>query len=286
MRAQMMAGLAGLAAGAGRLLGECQPRRSRRVATGGVSESAALQGMRGRAVGGRSQAMACSRRRRRTAMPEASITVKRCGARSSIATASLCALAVSTDDMAVTWPGSRGIAIAKASTANAFSSDTAPMSTARLYTLSQPGHSLWGAANGNPLNPLCAGAADDDRTGIGKVCGGTITFGGGLALVQRTDARRRARRQRRHLMRRSRDRQAGATGCGAGAERLPSDDIVYTTVDGPSVFAPSVVPEHIPRRPKIGEEPPGDRLLIGWSAEPCGVASTQAEELSNWRIEP
>ena len=36
----------------------------------------------------------------------------------------LCALAVSTEDMAVTWPGSRGIAIAKASTSNAFSSDT------------------------------------------------------------------------------------------------------------------------------------------------------------------
>ena len=70
----------------------------------------------------------------------------------------LCALAVSTEDMAATWPGSRGIAIAKASTSNAFSSDTAPMSTARLYTLSQPGHSLWGAANGNPFNPLCAGA--------------------------------------------------------------------------------------------------------------------------------
>ena len=71
----------------------------------------------------------------------------------------LCALAVSTEDAAATWPGSRGIAIAKASTANGFSSDTAPMSTARLYTLSQPGHSLWGAANGNPLNPLCAGNA-------------------------------------------------------------------------------------------------------------------------------
>src|SRR3954462_4525630 len=96
----------------------------------------------------------------------------------------LCALAVSTEDAAATWPGSRGIAIAKASTANGFGSDTAPMSTARLYTLSQPGHSLWGAANGNPLNPACAGPANDTTTGIGKVCGGTITFGGGLALYK------------------------------------------------------------------------------------------------------
>ena len=83
----------------------------------------------------------------------------------------LCALAVSTEDLAATWPGSRGIAIAKASTANAFSTNTAPMSTARLYTLSQPGHSLWGAANGNPLNPFCQALANDTTTGLGKVCG-------------------------------------------------------------------------------------------------------------------
>src|SRR3954469_22998128 len=51
----------------------------------------------------------------------------------------LCAVGVSTDDAAATWPGSRGIAIAKAFTANAFSTDTLPLSTARLYTLSQPG---------------------------------------------------------------------------------------------------------------------------------------------------
>src|SRR5215210_4660362 len=82
----------------------------------------------------------------------------------------VCALAVSTDDAPASWPGSRAIAMAKAFTANAFSSDTAPMSTARLYTLAQPGHSLWGAANGNPLNPLCQGAANDTTTGLGKVC--------------------------------------------------------------------------------------------------------------------
>ena len=51
-------------------------------------------------------------------------------------TGRLCALAASTDDKPATWPGSRAIAIAKASTSNAFSSDVAPMSTARLYTLS------------------------------------------------------------------------------------------------------------------------------------------------------
>ena len=175
----------------------------------------------------------------------------------------LCALAASTDDMAVTWPGSRGIAIAKASTSNAFSSDIAPMSTARLYTLSQPGHSLWGAANGNPLNPLCAGAADDDRTGIGKVCGGTITFGGGLGLYK-------------GQTRVGGLGVSGDTSCadheiakrvrqaaGLAPNGLPSDDIVYTTVDGPSVFAHPLCPNTFREGRKIGEESPGD-LLIGW----------------------
>src|SRR4051812_18944854 len=52
----------------------------------------------------------------------------------------LCAVAVASEDAAAAWPGSQGIAKAKAYTANAFSSDTTAMSTARLYTLSQPGH--------------------------------------------------------------------------------------------------------------------------------------------------
>src|SRR4051812_34402890 len=96
----------------------------------------------------------------------------------------LCTVAVSTDDRAATWPGSRGIAIAKASTANAFSTDTTPLSTARLYTLSQPGHSLWGASAGNPLNPACLSTPSEPDTGVGKVCGGTIVFGGGVALYK------------------------------------------------------------------------------------------------------
>jgi uncharacterized protein GlcG (DUF336 family) len=168
----------------------------------------------------------------------------------------LCALAVSTEDTAVTWPGSRGIAIAKASTANGFSSDTAPMSTARLYTLTQPGHSLAGAANGNPFNPLCAGAADDVSTGVGLVCGGTIAFGGGVGLY---------RGQTRvgglgvsgdtacadHEIAK-RVRQAAAL----APNGLPSDEIVYAPVDGPSVFAHPLCPNTFRDGSKIGDEPP------------------------------
>jgi uncharacterized protein GlcG (DUF336 family) len=168
----------------------------------------------------------------------------------------LCALAVSTEDLAATWPGSRGIAIAKASTANAFSSDTAPLSTARLYTLSQPGHSLWGAANGNPLNPLCQGAANDTTTGVGKVCGGTIVFGGGLALYKgqtRVGALG----------------VSGDTSCadheiakrvrlaaGLAPVGLPSDEIVYTATDGPSPFAHPLCANTFRDGIKLGDETP------------------------------
>ena len=46
----------------------------------------------------------------------------------------ICALAVSTEDAAATWPGSRGIAMAKAYTANGFSTDVAPLSSPAAYS--------------------------------------------------------------------------------------------------------------------------------------------------------
>src|SRR5215469_2266009 len=51
------------------------------------------------------------------------------------------------------WPGSRDIAIAKAFSANAFSSHTLALSTANLYGPTQPGGSLYGLNNSNPFNP-------------------------------------------------------------------------------------------------------------------------------------
>jgi uncharacterized protein GlcG (DUF336 family) len=169
----------------------------------------------------------------------------------------LCALAASTDDAPATWPGSRGIAIAKASTANAFSSDAAPMSTARLYTLAQPGHSLWGLADGNPLNPICAGGAHDMTTGIGKVCGGTIVFGGGVPLFK-------------GQTRLGGLGVSGDTSCtdheiskrvrqaaGLAPAGLPSDDIVYTAVDGASPFAHPLCPNTYRDGRRLGDEAPG-----------------------------
>ena len=167
----------------------------------------------------------------------------------------LCALAVSTDDAAATWPGSRGIAIAKAFTANAFSSDTSPLSTARLYTLSQPGHSLWSIANGNPVNAECLGAANDTTRGVGKVCGGTIAFGGGLPLYK-------------GQTRVGGLGVSGDTSCadheiakrvrqsaGLAPNGLPSDDILYSSVDGPSPFAHPLCANTFRDGRKVGDEP-------------------------------
>jgi uncharacterized protein GlcG (DUF336 family) len=168
----------------------------------------------------------------------------------------ICGLAVSTEDAAATWPGSRGIAMAKAYTANAFSTDVAPLSTARLYTLSQPGHSLWGLADGNPLSPSCEGSATDTSTGVGKVCGGTIVFGGGVALykgqtrVGALGVSGDTSCTDHEIAKRVRQAASLAP---AG---LPSDDILYTAVDGPSPFAHPLCANTYRDGKKVGDEAP------------------------------
>jgi uncharacterized protein GlcG (DUF336 family) len=76
------------------------------------------------------------------------------------------------------WPGSRAIAIAKASTGNDFSNSALALSTANLYAATQPGGSLYGLNNSNPFNPFF----EQQGSGTGFVPGGIITFGGGFAL--------------------------------------------------------------------------------------------------------
>jgi uncharacterized protein GlcG (DUF336 family) len=89
----------------------------------------------------------------------------------------LCSVINSNNDP---WPGSRDIAIAKATTANGFSNSKLALSTANLYGPTQPGGSLYGLNNSNPFNPWF----NPQNTGIGFVPGGIITFGGGVALYQ------------------------------------------------------------------------------------------------------
>jgi uncharacterized protein GlcG (DUF336 family) len=83
----------------------------------------------------------------------------------------LCSVINSANDP---WPGSRAIAIAKASTANDFSNSALALSTANLYAATQPGGSLYGLNDSNPFNP----AFQPQNSGVGFVPGGIITFGG------------------------------------------------------------------------------------------------------------
>jgi uncharacterized protein GlcG (DUF336 family) len=86
------------------------------------------------------------------------------------------------------WPGSRVISAQKANTANAFSLPGFALSTANLYTAVQPGHSLFGLQESNPVDPAVAYTGDSNLYGsitdpmMGKKIGGVNVFGGGLAL--------------------------------------------------------------------------------------------------------
>ena len=68
----------------------------------------------------------------------------------------VCAVAFSGADRDDQWPGSRVISAQKAHTANAFSLDGLALSTANLYTAVQPGGSLFGLQESNPVDPAAA----------------------------------------------------------------------------------------------------------------------------------
>lgn len=86
------------------------------------------------------------------------------------------------------WPGSRVISAQKANTANAFSLPKLALSTANLFTATQPGNSLYGLQHSNPVDTTVAYAGDAESIGteddpmVGGRIGGVNVFGGGLAL--------------------------------------------------------------------------------------------------------
>jgi uncharacterized protein GlcG (DUF336 family) len=86
------------------------------------------------------------------------------------------------------WPGSRVISAQKANTANAFSLEGLALSTANLFAAVQPGGSLYGLQESNPVDTRVAYAGPISAYGtkhdpmIGKRIGGVNVFGGGLAL--------------------------------------------------------------------------------------------------------
>jgi uncharacterized protein GlcG (DUF336 family) len=112
----------------------------------------------------------------------------------------VCAVAFSGADRSAQWPGSRVISAQKANTANAFNLDNhsssggsgqptgLALSTANLYSATQPGGSLYGLQHSNPVDTEGAykgpsanyGAPNDPLVGV-KI-GGVNVFGGGLGL--------------------------------------------------------------------------------------------------------
>lgn len=86
------------------------------------------------------------------------------------------------------WPGSRVISAQKANTANAFSLEGFALSTANLFAAVQPGGSLFGLQESNPVDPDVAYRGPVSAFGtrhdpmIGRIIGGINVFGGGLAL--------------------------------------------------------------------------------------------------------
>jgi uncharacterized protein GlcG (DUF336 family) len=100
----------------------------------------------------------------------------------------VCAVAFSGTTFRDQWLGSRVISAQKANTANDFSLDGLALSTANLFTAVQPGGTLFGLQESNPVDPTVAYAGPADKFGtpddpmVGKRIGGVNVFGGGLAL--------------------------------------------------------------------------------------------------------
>jgi uncharacterized protein GlcG (DUF336 family) len=89
------------------------------------------------------------------------------------------------------WLGSRVISAQKANTANAFSLDAYAISTANLYSAVQPGGSLFGLQESNPVDAEVAYDGNAKFFGkgtldpmVGKRIGGVNVFGGGLAIYK------------------------------------------------------------------------------------------------------
>ncbi len=100
----------------------------------------------------------------------------------------VCAVAFSGSDRGAQWPGSRVISAQKANTANAFSLDGLALSTANLFSAVQPGGSLFGLQDSNPVDTRVAYKGPSKAYGqrndpmVGEKIGGVNVFGGGLGL--------------------------------------------------------------------------------------------------------
>ena len=171
----------------------------------------------------------------------------------------LCAIVASTDDPTQVWPGSQAIAKSKAYTANAFSLDTLPLSTARLYTFTQPGHSLWSLGQSNLFNPDFLNSPGQPGQGLGKIPGGLIFFGGGVPLyksgkiVGGLGVSGDTSCADHEIAKTTRDALDYNPPAGAA-----SDDITYSSVDGASAFTHPLCPNTRRNGVLLGSELPAE----------------------------
>jgi len=167
----------------------------------------------------------------------------------------VCAFSTSTNDPAQVWPGSQAIAKSKAYTANAFSLDDLPLSTARLYTFTQPGHSLWSLGQSNLFNSQFLASPGGQGGGQNELVGGLIFFGGGVPLYRNgkiigaLGISGDTSCADHEIAKRVRDLANLNPAGGALA-----DDIVYSGPDAPSVFAHPVCLNTYRNGTKIGDE--------------------------------
>jgi uncharacterized protein GlcG (DUF336 family) len=176
----------------------------------------------------------------------------------------ICVYVTSTANPTQVWPGSQAIAKAKAYTANAFSLDvtvgppaTFPLSTARLYTFTQPGHSLNSLGQSNLWNPKFNAPPGGQGGGRHDIAGGLIFFGGGVALYQGSrvigglGVSGDTACADHEMAKRVRD-LAGLTPPGGSAV----DDITYSSTEGPTVFTHPLCPNTFRNGVFVGTEPP------------------------------
>jgi uncharacterized protein GlcG (DUF336 family) len=103
----------------------------------------------------------------------------------------VCAVAFTGSDRGDEWPGSRVISAQKANTANSFSLPSLALSTANLWAAVQPGGSLFGLQESNPVDTGAAYKGPSANFGkpndplVGVKIGGINVFGGGLALYNK-----------------------------------------------------------------------------------------------------